>query len=206
MKTTITSSKKKLKYIYILNNSDSAEKNKMQKKNEDIKWNHLHYSDFIPLFFSKNPESKSNNETMKQSEKSYTYSFYNKEYERYMKVYGQLKNHKKYVIIKDYENTIIGNFKGTKYNIDVIKTGLYPDHLIFEYTNNYNKVKCYIANDENIFYIERKGKEYFIYLYGLHIGKIKYNKEKKIYSVIVYEDHKIYLNLLGIAFIMLLHN
>jgi len=145
-------------------------------------------------------------EKITENNKEYRYSFYNKNYKRYLKVYGQFKNHKKQVLLKDYEDTIIGNFKESRYNIDVIKTGLYADNINFEYSQNYNKVIFYIANDENVFSIVKKKNEYLVYLYGLHIGKIKYNKEKKIYSVIVYEEYKIYLNLIGIAFIMLVNN
>lgn len=183
LKTKTAPPKKKLKFIYILDLNETKEKDKINMNNSALKY-----------------------EKTETSKNIYKYSFYNKNYKRYMKLNGELKNYKKYIIIKDYEDTIIGSFKETRYNIDVIKTGLYHDHLIFEYTNNYNKVKCYVANDENIFYIERKRGEYLIYLYGLHIGKIKYNEEKKIYSVIVYEDYKIYLNLIGIAFIMLVNN
>lgn len=182
--------------IETFDNTNANDKSSTSTTNTEIKGNEKKKLRYIYIVNSNEEINKTN---------VYKYSFYNKDYKRYLKLYGQYKNYKKYVILKDFEDSIIGNFQESRYNIDVIKTGLYDDNMTFEYTNNYHSVRCYIANDENLFTIKMEKGNYLIYLYALNIGKIKYNEEKKIYSVIVFEEYKIYLNLIAIGFIMLLN-
>jgi hypothetical protein len=139
--------------------------------------------------------------------KNSNYYFYDKHNKNYM----QIKLLKKINII-NYKNENIGNLISEKYNKLVFNIIFYKNNLNMEYIDNFNAIKLYLDNDDKIFYIKKNyninknnlsNNIYNIYLYALNIGKINYNSITSIYRINIYEEYKIYLNLIGLGTILL---
>jgi hypothetical protein len=77
----------------------------------------------------------------------YSYDFLDKNEKKYARLYGQYKNYNKYILLKDIENNIIGEYKKTRYSTEIITTGLYDGDLYFNYKNNYTKIEFNLEND-----------------------------------------------------------
>lgn len=129
---------------------------------------------------------------------SYNYSFYNKSNNKYM-LFKINEN-----IIEDSNDVKIGNLKNRIYNKMIFTLNIYENDANVEYLNNFTEVKIYLDDDDKIFKIIKEDNDYIIYLYKMKIGKIK--EENKFYKIMVYEEYKIYLNLIGIGLIKLLHS
>lgn len=136
--------------------------------------------------------------------KKIKYYYLDKKNKPYMTLYGNITNFSKDIKLKDINNNIIGNIINEKYNIYVFQNSIFNKNLNIQYINNFKEIKMYLDDDDKIFYIKKKNDFYIINLYTLYIGKIKYDGYK--YRIMVYEDYKIYLNLLGLGFIFLLHD
>jgi len=136
------------------------------------------------------------------------YYLYDKNNDFYMKIVGKLYDYDKKIEFKDIKDNIIGNLISEKYTILKFKMDFYKDNIInIEYTNNYQSVKIYLDNDDKIFYIISKNNKYYIYLFNnLEIGIIKKDTNKNIYKIIVYEEYKIYLNLIALGMVSLLNS
>jgi hypothetical protein len=150
----------------------------------------------------------SNELSDKLNDKYIKYYLYDKNNDFYMKIIGKLYDYDKKIEIKDIKNTIIGNLISEKYTILKFKMDFYKDNIInIEYTNNYQSVKIYLEYDDKIFYIISKNNKYYIYLFNnLEIGIIKKDTDKNIYKIIVYEEYKIYLNLIALGLVSLLNS
>ena len=158
--------------------------------NTDIKTNNKKIKKYI--YISKT----NNNSTIK-------YYFYNKNNEIYLIT---ILNYSNKIVIKDTLNNIIGNYINKIYNKITIKVDFYTNNIILEYYNKFHSIKLELEDDDKVFYINKKNNNnYSIKLYTLNIGNIIYDNNNDIYKIIVIEDYKIYLNLFGIGFIMLLH-
>ena len=139
--------------------------------------------------------------------KNDNYYFYDKHNKNYMKI--NLLNNKK-INIKNNKNENIGNLISEKYNKLTFNIIFYKNNLNIEYINNFNAIKLYLDNDDKVFYIKKNyninnksNNIYNIYLYALNIGKINYNSITNIYRINIYEEYKIYLNLIGFGCILL---
>jgi hypothetical protein len=134
------------------------------------------------------------------------YFFYNKNNDVYLTVFQSENNYEKKIIIKDLQNNIIGNLINHIYNKIIIKTSLYKNNINIDFSNNFQTIKIYLTDDDKYFNIIMKDNNYTINLFMENIGKIKYDKDDDLYKIMVYEQYKNYLNLIGIAFILLLNN
>ena len=134
------------------------------------------------------------------------YYFHNKNNEIYLITILDTKNDLNKIIIKDTLNNIIGKYVNKIYNKITLKVDFYSDNIIIEYYNKFYSMKLELEDDDKIFYINKKNNNnYNIKLYTLNIGNIIYDNNNDIYKIIVIEDYKIYLNMFGIGFIMLMH-
>ena len=143
---------------------------------------------------------------LKKIENNNKYLFYNKNNDVYLSFLQSENNYQKKVIIKDLQNNIIGNLISHIYNKIIIKTSLYKKNINIDFSDNFQTVKIYLDNDEKNFNIIKKDNNYIINNYMENIGKIKYDNTDNIYKIMVYEEYKIYLNLIAIGFIVLLNN
>jgi len=116
----------------------------------------------------------------------------------------QIKN----IEIKDIKNSLIGSLISEKYTTLKFKLDFYKNNIInIEYKDNYKSVKIYLDDDDKIFYIIFKNNKYFVYLFNnVEIGIIKKDIDKNIYKIMVYEEYKLYLNLIALGLITLLNN
>ena len=143
---------------------------------------------------------------LKKIENNNKYFFYNKNNDVYLSFLQSENNYQKKVIIKDLQNNIIGNLISHIYNKIIIKTSLYKNNINIDFSNNFQTVRIYLDNDEKSFNIIKKDNNYIINNYMENIGKIKYDNTDNIYKIMVYDEYKIYLNLIAIGFIILLNN
>ena len=134
------------------------------------------------------------------------YFFYNKNNDVYLTVFQSENNYEKKIIIKDLQNNIIGNLINHIYNKIIIKTSLYKNNINIEFSNNFQTIKLYLTDDDKYFNIIKKDDNFIINIFMENIGKIKYDKNDDLYKIMVYEQYKIYLNLIGIGFILLINN
>lgn len=132
--------------------------------------------------------------------KLFKYNFYDKNNLNYMVLYENVEDYKKNILIKDNKNNILGKNINEHYNKIIFTLELYNSNIILEYYDNYNYIKIYLENDDKIFMIRNNN----IYCYQMLIGKINYKEGK--YKIIVYDEYKIYLNIFGIGYAMILHN
>lgn len=136
------------------------------------------------------------------------YYLYDKNNDFYMKIIGNLYDYDKNIEIKDIKNRLIGSLISEKYTTLKFKLDFYKNNIInIEYKDNYKSVKIYLDDDDKIFYIIFKNNKYFVYLFNnIEIGIIKKDIDKNIYKIIVYEEYKLYLNLIALGLITLLSN
>ena len=126
-----------------------------------------------------------------------------------MNLYGRM-NILKEVKILDNSNILIGNLLSEKHNKFILNLDLYDNrNLHIDFYNNFQECKLYLDDDDKIFFIKKKDGSYFIYLFSKFIGKINVDTTGRIkknkYKVIVYDEYKIYLNLFGIGFILMMN-
>jgi len=136
------------------------------------------------------------------------YYLYDKNNDFYMKIVGNLYDYDKNIEIKDIKNSLIGSLISEKYTTLKFKLDFYKNNIInIEYKDNYKSVKIYLDDDDKIFYIIFKNNKYFVYLFNnVEIGIIKKDIDKNIYKIMVYEEYKLYLNLIALGLITLLNN
>lgn len=176
------------------NNSNNAKKEIIKEEKKDIQIKYIYLSNELSDKINDNKYIK--------------YYLYDKNNDFYMKIVGKLYDYDKKIEFKDIKDNIIGNLISEKYTILKFKMDFYKDNIInIEYTNNYKSVKIYLDYDDKIFYIISKNNKYFIYLFNnLEIGIIKKDTDKNIYKIIVYEEYKIYLNLIALGLVTLLNS
>jgi len=176
------------------NNSNNAKKEIIKEEKKDIQIKYIYLSNELSDKINDNKYIK--------------YYLYDKNNDFYMKIVGKLYDYDKKIEFKDIKDNIIGNLISEKYTILKFKMDYYKDNIInIEYTNNYKSVKIYLEYDDKIFYIISKNNKYFIYLFNnLEIGIIKKDTDKNIYKIIVYEEYKIYLNLIALGLVTLLNS
>lgn len=141
---------------------------------------------------------------IEKTNNSYKYNFYNKKYNKYISIIGNNIHYQKDIIIKDLHNNIIGTLINEIYNKLIFNISLYKNNVNIEYLDNYAIVKIYLDDDDKSFKIKKDNNFYIIYLYEKNIGKISF--KNNIYKIMVYEEYKTYLNILGLGMILLLNN
>jgi hypothetical protein len=135
--------------------------------------------------------------------KNENYYFLNKNKKVYMK-FTVTKNNNNYIYkIQNYNHQTIGKFLNKYYNKLSFEINMYTQPIHFEYFNNYDNLKIYLENSTHQFYIKKIKNKYLIYYYELHIGNIHIIND--LYKISVFDEYKIYINLFGIGFILLLN-
>jgi len=185
------------------NNTNNTNNNNMNNTKNNLKIKEIKQDIKIKYIYLSNELSDKINDN-----KYIKYYLYDKNNDFYMKIIGKLYDYDKKIEFKDIKDNIIGNLISEKYTILKFKMDFYKDNIInIEYTNNYQSVKIYLDNDDKIFYIISKNNKYYIYLFNnLEIGIIKKDTDKNIYKIIVYEEYKIYLNLIALGMVSLLNS
>ena len=153
-----------------------------------------------------NNQSLDNPSTIKYiyiQKKDVNYYFLNKHKKVYMK-FTVIKNNNDFIYkIQNYNHQTIGKFLNKYYNNLSFEINMYNQPIHFEYFNNYDNIKIYLENSSNLFYIKKIKNKYLIYYYELHIGNIHVIHD--LYKISVFDEYKIYINLFGIGFILLLN-
>ncbi len=123
------------------------------------------------------------------------YNFLDKEGNMYLAVNGLYNNFEKNLVIKDVNGRELAHINHDKYSD---YSFIWNDKRV--YFKYYGKLKIQIEGDLNIFYLD--GNK--IYVFGKEIGKIVEidNNNKKKREIIVEEDYKKYMNIIGVGYII----
>lgn len=123
------------------------------------------------------------------------YNFLDKDGNMYLVVNGLYNNFEKNLVIKDVNGRELAHINHDKYSD---YSFIWNDKRV--YFKYYRKLKIQIEGDLNIFYLD--GNK--IYVFGKEIGKIVEidNNNKKKREIIVEEDYKKYMNIIGVGYII----
>jgi hypothetical protein len=123
------------------------------------------------------------------------YNFLDKDGNMYLVVNGLYNNFEKNLVIKDVNGRELAHINHDKYSD---YSFIWNDKRV--YFKYYGKLKIQIEGDLNIFYLD--GNK--IYVFGKEIGKIVEidNNNKKKREIIVEEDYKKYMNIIGVGYII----
>jgi hypothetical protein len=122
------------------------------------------------------------------------YNFLDKDGNMYLVVNGLYNNFEKNLVIKDVNGRELAHINHDKYSD---YSFIWNDKRV--YFKYYGKLKIQIEGDLNIFYLD--GNK--IYVFGKKIGKIvEIDNNKKKREIIVEEDYKKYMNIIGVGYII----
>jgi hypothetical protein len=121
------------------------------------------------------------------------YNFLDKDGNMYLVVNGLYNNFEKNLVIKDVNGRELAHINHDKYSD---YSFIWNDKRV--YFKYYGKLKIQIEGDLNIFYID--GNK--IYVFGKEIGKIVESGSNKKREIIVEEDYKKYMNIIGVGYII----